>query len=77
MICGRAFQKVQKTETPRAITETIMAIGIAKGKETEFVSMLQEKNKKMTKSDLSEKAKECDEAEKRIAVLDRIIQNLY
>lgn len=52
-------------------------LGIAKGKETEFVSMLQEKNKKMTKSDLSEKAKECDEAEKRIAVLDRIIQNLY
>ena len=52
-------------------------LGMAKGKETEFVSMLQEKNKKMTKSDLSEKAKECDEAEKRIAVLDRIIQNLY
>lgn len=53
------------------------ALGMAKGQETEFVSMLQEKNKKMTKSDLSEKAKECDEAEKRIAVLDRIIQNLY
>ena len=52
-------------------------LGMAKGRETEFVSMLQEKNKKMTKSDLSEKAKECDEAEKRIAVLDRIIQNLY
>lgn len=52
-------------------------LGMAKGKETEFVSMLQEKNKKITKSDLSEKAKECDEAEKRIAVLDRIIQNLY
>lgn len=52
-------------------------LGMAKGKETEFVSMLQEKNKKMTKSDLSEKAKECDKAEKRIAVLDRIIQNLY
>lgn len=52
-------------------------LGMAKGQETEFVSMLQEKNKKMTKSDLSEKAKECDEAEKRIAVLDRIIQNLY
>lgn len=52
-------------------------LGMAKGQETEFVSMLQEKNKKMTKSDLSEKAKECDEAEKRIAVLERIIQNLY
>lgn len=52
-------------------------LGMAKGQETEFVSMLQEKNKKMTKSDLSEKAKECDEAEKRIAVFDRIIQNLY
>lgn len=52
-------------------------LGMAKGQETEFVSMLQEKNKKVTKSDLSEKAKECDEAEKRIAVLDRIIQNLY
>ena len=52
-------------------------LGMAKGQETEFVSMLQEKNKKMTKSDLSEKAKERDEAEKRIAVLDRIIQNLY
>ena len=52
-------------------------LGMAKGQETEFVSMLQEKNKKMTKSDLSEKTKECDEAEKRIAVLDRIIQNLY
>ena len=33
-------------------------LGMAKGQETEFVSMLQEKNKKMTKSDLSEKAKE-------------------
>lgn len=52
-------------------------LGMAKGQETEFVSMLQEKNKKMTKSDLSEKAKECDEAERRIAILDRIIQNLY
>ena len=31
----------------------------------------------MTKSDLSEKAKECDESERRIAILDRIIQNLY
>lgn len=52
-------------------------LGMAKGRETEFVSMLQEKNKRMIKSDLSEKAKECDEAEKRITVLDRIIQNLY
>lgn len=52
-------------------------LGMAKGKETEFVSMLQEKNKKMTKSDLSEKAKECDESERRITILDRIIQNLY
>ena len=52
-------------------------LGMAKGKETEFVSMLQEKNKRMTKSDLSEKTKECDEADKRITVLDRIIQNLY
>lgn len=52
-------------------------LGMAKGRETEFVSMLQEKNKKMTKSDLSEKTKECDESERRIAILDRIIQNLY
>lgn len=52
-------------------------LGMAKGRETEFVSMLQEKNKKMTKSDLSEKAKECDESESRITILDRIIQNLY
>lgn len=52
-------------------------LGMAKGRETEFVSMLQEKNKKMTKSDLSEKAKECDESERRITILDRIIQNLY
>lgn len=52
-------------------------LGMAKGRETEFVSMLQEKNKRMTKSDLSEKVKECEEAERRITVLDRIIQNLY
>ena len=68
--------------TLRAIEDIVLydlqrVLGMAKGQETEFVSMLQEKNKKMTKSDLSEKAKECDEAEKRIAVLDRIIQNLY
>lgn len=68
--------------TLRAIEDIVLydlqrVLGMAKGKETEFVSMLQEKNKRMTKSDLSEKAKECDESERRIAVLDRIIQNLY
>lgn len=52
-------------------------LGMAKDSETEFVAMLQEKNKSVAKRHLSEKTRECEEAERRITALDHIIQNLY
>lgn len=52
-------------------------LGMAKDHEAEFVAMVQERNKRTTKKDLAEKQKEYEEAEKRIATLDQIIQNLY
>lgn len=68
--------------TLRAVEEIVLydlqrVLGMAKNRESEFVAMLQEKNKRVVKKDLSEKTKECEDAEKRIAALDRIIQNLY
>lgn len=66
----------------RAVEDIVLydlqrVLGMAKGREDEFVAMLQEKNKKAAKTDLSKKTKECEETESRVAVLDRIIQNLY
>ena len=66
----------------RAVEDIVLydlqrVLGMAKGHENEFVAMLQEKNKKAAKTDLSKKTKECEEAESRVATLDRIIQNLY
>ena len=52
-------------------------LGLARKNETEFIAMLQEKSKRMTKKDLSEKERAREEAERRIDALDRIIQNLY
>ena len=52
-------------------------LGMARNNETEFIAMLQEKSKRMTKKDLSEKERAREEAERRIDALDRIIQNLY
>ena len=52
-------------------------LGMARNNETEFIAMLQEKRKRMTKKDLSEKERAREEAERRIDALDRIIQNLY
>ena len=52
-------------------------LGMAKDHEAAFVAMMQERNKRTTKKDLAEKQKEYEEAEKRIATLDQIIQNLY
>lgn len=66
----------------RAVEDIVLydlqrVLGMAKDSEDEFVAMLQEKNKKAAKTDLSKKTKECEEAESRVATLDRIIQNLY
>ena len=51
--------------------------GTAKAHEKEFVAMLQEKSKRKSTRDSAEKHREYEETEKRIAMLDRIIQNLY
>ena len=42
-----------------------------------FVNMVQTAKSKEIRKDLSAKTKECDEAEKRVKALDRIIQSLY
>ena len=52
-------------------------LGIAKAHEKEFVAMLRERSKKQSVKEISDKHKECAEAEKRIETLDKIIQNLY
>ena len=52
-------------------------LGMARNNETEFIAMLQEKSRRMTKKDLSEKERAKEETERRIDALDRIIQNLY
>lgn len=52
-------------------------LGTAKAHEKEFVAMLQEKSKRKSTRDSAEKHREYEETEKRIAMLDRIIQNLY
>ena len=50
---------------------------MAKANEKEFAELLRASKSKETKRDLSSKTKEYEEAEKRIATLDRIIQSLY
>ena len=52
-------------------------LGMAKAHEKEFVAMLQEKSKRKSTKDSADKHREYEETEKRIAMLDRIIQNLY
>lgn len=52
-------------------------LGMAKDNEKEFVGMLQTAMSKEIRRDLTAKTKECDEAEKRVKALDRIIQSLY
>lgn len=52
-------------------------LGMAKDNEKQFVNMVQTAKSKEIRKDLSAKTKECDEAEKRVKALDRIIQSLY
>ena len=52
-------------------------LGMARDNEEEFVAMLQEKNKRITTKELADKKKTCEEAERRIEALDRIIESLY
>ncbi len=59
------------------LTDLQRVLGMAKDNEKEFVDMLQTAKSKEIRKDLSAKTKECDEAEKRVKALDRIIQSLY
>ncbi len=52
-------------------------LAMAKKDEREFAEMLQANMCKEVKRDLSAKARECDEGERRIKELDRIIQRMY
>lgn len=52
-------------------------LGMARDNEEEFVAMLQEKNKRVTTKELADKKKTCEEADRRIEALDRIIESLY
>ena len=68
--------------TLHAIEEIVLGdlqrvLGMAKEREQEFATLLRERNKRVTQKDLSVKRKEFEEAEKRIAALDLIIQSLY
>ena len=59
------------------LTDLQRVLGMAKENEKEFVGMLQTAMSKEIRRDLTAKTKECDEAEKRVKALDRIIQSLY
>lgn len=59
------------------LTDLQRVLGMAKDNEKQFVDMLQTAKSKEIRRDLSAKTKECDEAEKRVKALDRIIQSLY
>ena len=59
------------------LTDLQRVLGMANGNEKEFVGMLQTAMSKQLRKDLSAKTKECDEVEKRVKALDRIIQSLY
>ena len=68
--------------TLHAVEEIVLydlqrVLGMARDSEAEFVAMLEEKNKRATTRGLSEKKKTCEEAERRIESLDRIIESLY
>ncbi len=59
------------------LTDLQRVLGMAKDNEKQFVNMVQTAKSKEIRKDLSAKTKECDEAEKRVKALDRIIQSLY
>ena len=59
------------------LTNLQRVLGMAKDNEKQFVNMVQTAKSKEIRKDLSAKTKECDEAEKRVKALDRIIQSLY
>lgn len=65
-----AIEKIVLTDLQRVLS-------MAKANEKEFAELLRASKSKETKRDLSSKTKEYEEAEKRIATLDRIIQSLY
>lgn len=65
-----AIEKIVFTDLQRVLS-------MAKANEKEFAELLRASKSKETKRDLSSKTKEYEEAEKRIATLDRIIQSLY
>ena len=59
------------------LTDLQRVLSMAKANEKEFAELLRASKSKETKRDLSSKTKKYEEAEKRIATLDRIIQSLY
>ena len=59
------------------LTDLQRVLAAARANEKQFAEMLFSVQSKETKKALAAKAKECEEAEKRIAALDRIIQTLY
>ena len=58
-------------------TDLQRILAAARANEKQFAEMLSSVQSKETKKALTAKAKECEEAEKRITALDRIIQTLY
>ncbi|MCM1306931.1 MAG: recombinase family protein [Bacteroides sp.] len=59
------------------LTDLQRVLGMAKDNEKEFVGMLQTAMSNEIRKELSAKTRVCDEAEKRMKALDRIIQSLY
>lgn len=72
--CNEAADITENAQSElRQINQAVMA----KNNEKEFIGMLQTAMSKEIRKDLFAKTKECDEAEKRVKSLDRIIQSLY
>lgn len=59
------------------LTDLQRVLAMAKDNEREFAEMLQSNMSREIRRDLSSKARECDEGERRIKELDRIIQRMY
>lgn len=59
------------------LTDLQRVLAMAKGNESEFAAMLQSNMSREQRKDLSAKTRECDEGERRIKELDRIIQRIY
>lgn len=59
------------------LTDLQRVLAMAKSNEKEFAELLQSNYNKEAKRDLTAKAKEFDESERRIKELDRIIQRVY